>query len=300
MNGILPLWKPRGYTSHDCVMRVRRIYKMKKVGHTGTLDPEAEGLLPICLGEATKITPFLVDTEKVYIAELSLGSSTDTEDAHGMIIETKKVEIKPTDIEIDDVLNQFTGEIKQTPPMYSAVKVNGKKLYEYARANETVERPIRNVTIHRLERMNSSLEKINHFKLKIICSKGTYIRTLCVDIGKALGFPAHMSNLIRIKTGEFTKNQSVSFEDLENVQKMNDQDFLEGFLCPLEMGITHLQKYEVDEEMQVRVSYGQKLPRPEEFKADNPVAMTYKNHLLAIYQVHPENELAIKPVRVFN
>lgn len=300
MNGILPLWKPRGYTSHDCVMRVRRLYKMKKVGHTGTLDPEAVGVLPICLGEATKIVPFLVNTEKVYIAELSLGSSTDTEDAQGKIVETKEVINQPNDLEIDEVLKTFTGTIEQVPPMYSAVKVNGKKLYEYARENKEVERPIRTVTIHKLERISSINDKANHFKLKIICSKGTYIRTLCVDIGKALGFPAHMSDLTRIKTGEFTAEKSFTLEEIENTEKNEPIEILEKYLSPLEKGITHLYKHEVDENTKIRVSYGQKLPRPKEFPEMEPVVITYKGQLLAIYQVHPENELEIKPVRVFN
>lgn len=300
MNGILPLWKPRGYTSHDCVMRVRRLYKMKKVGHTGTLDPEAVGVLPICLGEATKIVPFLVNTEKVYIAELSLGSSTDTEDAQGKIVETKEVINQPNDLEIDEVLKTFTGTIEQVPPMYSAVKVNGKKLYEYARENKEVERPIRTVTIHKLERISSINDKANHFKLKIICSKGTYIRTLCVDIGKALGFPAHMSDLTRIKTGEFTAEKSFTLEEIENTEKNEPIESLEKYLSSLEKGITHLYKHEVDENTKIRVSYGQKLPRPKEFPEMEPVVITYKGQLLAIYQVHPENELEIKPVRVFN
>lgn len=140
MGGILPLWKPKGMTSHDCVMKIRKLYKTKKVGHTGTLDPEVEGVLPICIGQATKIVQFLTDTKKTYVAELKLGSATETEDSYGEIIEEVEVDEIPSQQVIENVLQSFKGEIIQVPPMYSAVKVAGKKLYEYARLNQTVER----------------------------------------------------------------------------------------------------------------------------------------------------------------
>src|SRR5690625_1326528 len=155
MDGIIPLFKPKGMTSHDCVARIRKLIKKKKIGHTGTLDPGVEGVLPICVGEATKIIPFLTPLKKVYIAEVSLGTSTTTEDAEGEIVEEKHVDILPTDLEIDKVLHSFVGEVTQVPPMYSAVKIKGKKLYEYARNNIEIERPKRTITIYELDRLKN-------------------------------------------------------------------------------------------------------------------------------------------------
>src|SRR5690625_1116434 len=165
---------------------------MKKVGHTGTLDPAVEGVLPICLGQATKIVPFLMDTTKTYIAEIKLGSATETEDAEGSIIEEKRLKGPLSNETIDTALASFKGEITQLPPMYSAVKVKGKKLYEYARNHEEVERPKRQVTIFDIIRLESDNNDDSLIKIKVVCSKGTYIRTLCVDIGKNLGYPSNM------------------------------------------------------------------------------------------------------------
>src|SRR5699024_9577484 len=197
LNGILPLWKPKGMTSRDCVVRVRKLFSMKKVGHTGTLDPEVEGVLPICLGQGTKIVPFLTDTKKTYVAEIMLGTARETEE------------------KIKKVLHSFEGKITQIPPMYSAVKVNGKKLYEYARNNEEVERPKREVTIHEIKHLSSKKNNNRIIKMKVICSKGTYIRTLCADIGKALGYPAHMYSLVRLATGSLDKKDTYTFDTIE-------------------------------------------------------------------------------------
>ncbi|ASN05691.1 tRNA pseudouridine(55) synthase TruB [Virgibacillus necropolis] len=293
MNGILPLWKPRGMTSHDCVAKIRRLFRTKKVGHTGTLDPEVEGVLPICIGQATKIVPYLTDTKKVYIAELKLGSTTDTEDAHGKIIEQKEVIWIPSHEEIETVLNRFKGQIVQVPPMFSAVKVNGKKLYEYARANETVDRPKRKVNIEQLQLIDI---KENRIKLKITCSKGTYIRTLCVDIGKALGYPAHMSDLMRTETGSFSVEDTVTFEQLEEKEKLQQHTDL---LLPIIRGLSHLDHYSVNEEVSKKVLFGQKLPKPMINLKTNPFIILYQKEILAIYQEHPDNSDQIKPVRVF-
>lgn len=204
MNGILPLWKNKGMTSHDCVMLVRKILHTKKVGHTGTLDPEAEGVLPICVGEATKIVPFLMDTSKTYRAALTLGFSTDTEDHTGKVMQTYKLMDQISEQVIKDVLQLFVGEISQQVPLYSAVKVNGMKLYEYARENIPVERPIRKVTIQNMKYLSSSFNEKDHtqtIQFEVTCSKGTYVRTLCTDIGRKLGLPAHMSDLARTASG---------------------------------------------------------------------------------------------------
>lgn len=294
LNGILPLWKPRGMTSHDCVMKCRKLFRTKKVGHTGTLDPEVDGVLPICIGQATKIVPFLTDTKKTYIAEVKLGASTDTEDAHGNIVETKVVSKLPSTAIIQEVLQSFQGKITQVPPMYSAVKVNGKKLYEYARENKVVDRPIRHVIIDDIELLSI---KNDSFRIKVICSKGTYIRTLCVDIGLELGYPAHMSDLTRTETASFTRDNSVTFAEIEKAVENNEETSL---LLPITKGLEHLDTYSVDYDTARKVANGQKLQIPLTLPNTNPFMVKYNEELLAIYQIHPENKELIKPVRVFN
>ncbi|WP_405102116.1 tRNA pseudouridine(55) synthase TruB [Oceanobacillus sp. FSL H7-0719] len=296
MEGILPLWKPKGMTSHDCVMKIRRIFQTRKVGHTGTLDPEVEGVLPICIGQATKIVPFLTDTKKIYIAEVKLGQTTETEDSYGNIIKEAAVDSFPSEEQIRQTLEMFQGDIVQVPPMYSAVKVNGRKLYEYARANETVERPKRSVHIYDIEYLGCQPES-NTIRFKATCSKGTYIRTLCVDIGGKLGFPAHMSFLERIQTGAFTEEEAVTFEQINQAAV---QDNLHSLLEPITMGVEHLAKLEVDKTTKEKITHGQKLPRPEQLPATNPFVVMHKSEFLAIYQLHPNNEDEIKAVRVFN
>ncbi|WLV25803.1 tRNA pseudouridine(55) synthase TruB [Aciduricibacillus chroicocephali] len=296
MDGILPLWKPVGMTSHDCVIKMRKLFKMKKVGHTGTLDPDAEGVLPICFGQATKIVPFLTDTKKTYIAALRIGRSTETEDASGATVEEKEVTKLPGREEIEHVLKRFTGAIVQIPPMYSAVKVNGKKLYEYARAGLPVERPSRTVHIDSLHIVPHPLEGKDCFGLEIMCSKGTYIRTLCVDIGKELGYPAHMAALERTQTGDFGKTDAVTFAMLEEAAAENR---LEDFLLPMERGISHLPRIEVNDETCIRVKFGQKLPRPDSELPKSPFLMTHNDQVLAVYEENQKNEREIRPVRVF-
>ncbi|WP_163971262.1 tRNA pseudouridine(55) synthase TruB [Oceanobacillus halotolerans] len=295
MDGILPLWKPKGMTSHDCVVKIRKLFGTKKVGHTGTLDPEVEGVLPICIGAATKIVPFLTDTKKTYIAELELGSATDTEDAQGEIIKQKSVANMPSKQIIENMLQSFKGKQIQIPPMYSAVKVNGKKLYEYARANETVERPTREITIYTLDYLDHD-PKHKRIKFKVVCSKGTYIRTLCVDIGKALGYPAHMSDLTRTATGSITSNEACSFDVIE---KKVQQDQAMSLLLPLTEGLSHLDRVDVDSSTKEKVLHGQKLKKTGQLVKSDPFMVMYGQQLLAIYQKHPTNSNEIKPVRVF-
>ncbi|WP_040980189.1 tRNA pseudouridine(55) synthase TruB [Oceanobacillus jeddahense] len=295
MNGILPLWKPKGMTSFDCVAKCRRYFNTKKVGHTGTLDPEVEGVLPICLGNATKVVPFLTDTKKVYLGTVALGTATETEDATGSVIEEKKVVEMPTKTEIEAVLEAFKGAITQVPPMYSAVKVNGKKLYEYARANEEVERPSREVFIYDLQLLAIDESK-NSFDLYVECSKGTYIRTLCVDTGKELGYPAHMLQLERIKTGSFSKKNTVTFAMIEEAAAKNEQAQL---LRPISEGLSHLVHQDVDNALKLRIKNGQKLAVTEAPVTNNPFVFTNNEEVLAIYGKHPEQPGQIKPLRVF-
>ena len=217
MNGVLLLNKPRGMTSHDCVMKVRRILGTKKVGHTGTLDPDVEGVLPICIGSATKLVQFLTAETKEYTGEVTVGYSTTTEDASGEVVERHAVTDVFRQAEIEQVLRSMIGTSIQIPPMYSAVKVKGKKLYEYARAGIEVERPQREVTIFELDLLGDIHQKegLLKFKFQVRGSKGIFIRTVAVTIGEKLGYPAHMSDLQRIASGSFKLEDCVTFEDIE-------------------------------------------------------------------------------------
>ncbi len=287
-------------TSHDCVAKIRHMIGKQKVGHTGTLDPEVEGVLPICIGEATKIIPFLSSLKKEYIATVFLGTATTTEDAEGKIVDQREIDIPPTEDEIDHVLQSFTGEITQIPPMYSAVKVKGRKLYEYARDNIPVERPIRQVTIHELLQLKKREDEnsTNTFSIRISCSKGTYIRTLCVDIGKALGYPAHMGDLKRIETDAVKLKDTISFEEIKRAiheQKMNQ------IVIPIKEMLNHIPTWQVDERLKIKILHGQKLPFPENLGTQSNIFKAmYQQQVLAIYERRVSDDNKMKPIRVFN
>ncbi len=233
MNGILLVNKPSKMTSHDVVNKVRKILHTKKVGHCGTLDPDATGVLVLCIGKATKALQFLMSEEKEYIATLSLGQLTDTFDASGCIIEEKEFQGVS---HVDEILQTFLGQQQQIPPIYSAIKVNGKKLYEYARQNEDVDIQPRNIEIKKIELLS---QKDNLIQFKVLCSKGTYIRSLCVDIAKKLGYPGHMLHLIRSQSGYFHLDDCYSLEDIENGH---------FHLLTLEEAFAHFEHYVVDDE----------------------------------------------------
>ncbi|MEH7010704.1 tRNA pseudouridine(55) synthase TruB [Neobacillus niacini] len=300
MEGILPLYKPAGLTSHDCVFRLRKILKTKKVGHTGTLDPDVTGVLPICIGKATKVAEYITDAGKSYEGEVTIGYSTTTEDASGEKVEEKKVKDTISRKEILQVLDSFTGEIEQTPPMFSAVKVNGTRLYEYARKGIEVERPTRKVTIYSIELLDDrevfSGETIS-FRFRVSCSKGTYIRTLAVMIGEELGYPAHMSNLIRVQSAAFSIDDCLTFEQIEKLMEMGT---ISTCLRPLEMALSHLPKYIINDKVAEKVKNGALLPIPDYLKNSNgPIsAETEEGQALAIYFVHPNKPGLLKPVKV--
>ena len=216
MNGVLNIYKPTGITSFDVVSIVRKISNVKKVGHAGTLDPEASGVLPVCIGRATKAIDYIMGDFKIYEAELKLGVITDTYDREGKIL--KESEVTASEEEIIQAINSFVGEIKQVPPMYSALKVNGKKLYELARAGIEIEREARPVTIYDIDIIEM---KIPYVKFRVKCSKGTYIRSLCYDIGELLECGGMMWNLQRTATGQFHIEDAVNIEDLnrENINQ---------------------------------------------------------------------------------
>lgn len=225
-NGVLILDKDSGMTSHDCVFKLRKLFQTKKVGHTGTLDPEVTGILPICLGRATKLARFLTDEGKRYVAEVTIGTATMTEDAHGEVVERQVIHPDEfTPAQVDEALQRLTGTIEQIPPYYSAVKVNGKKLYEYARKGQTVERPRRMVEIHRLERTSELTfeEDVCRFRIEVDCGKGTYIRTLAVQVGELLGFPAHMSELRRTRSGAFEETDAVTLGTLQEMESIEER-----------------------------------------------------------------------------
>ncbi|MGI6153476.1 MAG: tRNA pseudouridine(55) synthase TruB [Christensenellaceae bacterium] len=210
MNGVLNVLKPPGMSSFDVIRRLRRVLGIKKIGHTGTLDPGAAGVLPICVGRATKISEHLMGNPKSYIAEITFGKATDTQDSYGQEIAVADCKIEKPDVE--RVLLRFTGEIEQQVPMYSAASVNGVRLYTLARQGKTVSKPPRKVVIHKIELIGGD---VNRFLLRVHCSKGTYIRTLCKDIGDALGVPAYMSFLLRTGTGCFKIEDSLTLDEVE-------------------------------------------------------------------------------------
>ena len=268
MNGIIIIDKPMGRTSHDMVYVMRKLTGIKKVGHTGTLDPMATGVLPVCIGNATKVADMLTLSDKRYIAELVLGRTTDTQDADGKVL--TECEVNCTEEEIRAAVMSFVGEFEQVPPMYSAIKQNGKKLYELARQGIEVERKSRRITIHSID-----ILKIdgNHVTIDVSCSKGTYIRTLCEDIGKKLGVGAYMNTLRRTKTGPFSIEESYTVEDVE---KLKENGQLESVIIPVDRMFEEYPKITLN---------------PKQVKSvTNGMAMTYRGGAEGqTYRVYDEN-----------
>ena len=223
MDGVIIINKPKGFTSQDVVSKTKKILNVKKAGHTGTLDPLATGVLPVLIGNYTKLSKYLIEHDKVYRAKIKFGEQRETGDLEGKIVKTS--DVKVSDIEnIKFVLNKMIGEQMQVPPMYSAIKINGKKLYEYARNGETVEVPARKIEIYKLDLIDFN-EIEQSLEVEISCSKGTYIRVLCEDIAKNLGTVGFMEELNRIKVDKFDIDKSLSFEDLEK-NKENIEKYL--------------------------------------------------------------------------
>ena len=216
INGIINVYKEAGYTSFDVVARLRGILRIKKIGHTGALDPDAVGVLPVCVGNATKICDVLIDTDKQYRCTMLLGTKTDTYDTSGRVINQASINV--TQAQIIQTVKSFVGDINQMPPMYSAIKVNGKKLYEYARKGETVELKPRPVSIYDIKIEDISLPYVT---FTVDCSKGTYIRSLCNDIGEALGCFGTMDKLIRTRAGKFMLENAISLDEIEQLSKEN-------------------------------------------------------------------------------
>ena len=213
MQGIINVYKPQDFTSHDCVAIVRRVSGVKKTGHTGTLDPMATGVLPVCIGKATRVIQYMDEDTKEYICTMKLGLRTDTLDVWGSVLEEKPA-VSVTKEEAVQVLKTFEGRISQTPPKYSAIKVNGKKLYEYARAGKDVEIKPREVVIHKIDVLDVTGETI---KFRMCCGKGTYVRSVCDDAGRIFGCGAAMSSLVRSRNGMFSIDDAVDIRDIKEM-----------------------------------------------------------------------------------
>jgi tRNA pseudouridine55 synthase len=250
LDGVLLLDKPVGLSSNDALIRAKRLYLAKKAGHTGTLDPLASGLLPLCFGEATKFSQDLLEADKTYEATMRLGIRTTTGDAEGEAIDTRDVTCDERTVE--QALAQFRGDIVQVPPMYSALKRDGKPLYEYARAGQTVEREGRRVTIHVLEMIACALPDVT---FRVTCSKGTYVRTLAEDIGEALGCGAHLVMLRRTGVGALTLANSVTLDALSDAQP-SERD---GWLQPVDALLSTFPSVQLDEDATRRFLHGQRL-----------------------------------------
>ncbi|MCC7665896.1 tRNA pseudouridine(55) synthase TruB [Liquorilactobacillus satsumensis] len=231
MNGILPLYKERGMTSNDCVFKCRKIFKMRRIGHSGTLDPTVDGVLPICIGSATKVVNYLMDSGKIYTGEITLGFATTTEDLEGERVAQQDITTPFNAAEIAAAMNKLTGEMIQIPPLYSAIKVKGRRLYDYARAGDPVERPKRKIQVDYFKQVKPPVfdaeKKEQRLYFEVGCGKGTYIRTLAVDLGKKLGVPAVMSDLTRLASGGFTIGQAIT---LEQLHKAADDGTLSQYL----------------------------------------------------------------------
>ena len=300
VEGILPVWKEKGMTSFACVSRVRHLLGIKKVGHAGTLDPEVEGVLPIAVGAGTKVLEYMLEADKTYTGEITLGYSTSTEDATGTIIEKRPV---PKDIQnndIDQVLTEFVGSIEQVPPMFSAVKVKGKKLYEYAFEGIEIERPARKIQIYSLKRTSDIIydeeQETLRFSFVVSCSKGTYIRTLAVDIGKKLGCPAHMSELTRIRSGNILAEQTHTLTEVEAAVRNKE---IETLFLPIDYVLTQFNKITIDDKLWKQVKNGALLNEEDIHTEEYPILFVYKNVIVALYDKHPKKTGKLKPVKMF-
>ena len=301
MRGLLPICKEKGMTSHDVVLRLRKILKMKKIGHTGTLDPDVDGVLLVCLGEGTKLVELLMDGQKEYQGSITLGYSTETEDASGEKVSTTPV-LTPVNIDlIDQKMAEMEGVINQVPPYYSAVKVNGRKLYEYARAGEIVERPVRQVQIDSFIRTSEPVynesQQTQTWDFHVVCGKGTYVRTLAVDLGEKLGFASHMSRLTRNATGGFNQQQALT---LDQVQVAVEQGTINEAIRPIESALTEFPSIILTESQYHDVQHGKLLPH-DYFNSlvSEQTVLFYQGLARAIYQPHPLKPNLLKPLRMF-
>lgn len=327
-NGILNVYKEAGWTSFDVVAKLRGILKTKKIGHGGTLDPSVTGVLPVAVGKSTRLLEYMEAAGKVYEGEVTIGYSTETEDADGALVRKTPLLVEGrcplNEVQIDDAIASFVGKIQQTPPMYSAVKIQGKKLYEYARAGQTVERPAREVLIKSFERTSpltiDAERDVVTFTFKVACSKGTYVRTLAVDLAEKLGFAGHMSKLQRTASNGLILAEAKSLSEIEAAQAMGN---LVNLFYPAEYAVSDLIRIDLTTEQYEMARVGKKFAEKDWSKArenadesmnkqnkaeflltdlseltQDKFAAFYDEKLVAVYMKHPEKEGIWKPNKV--
>ena len=292
IHGVFLLDKPQGMSSNDIMQKVKRIFQANKAGHTGALDPLATGMLPICLGEATKFSQFLLDADKRYLVTAKLGERTDTSDAEGQIVETRDVKVKTP--EILTALEQFRGDILQVPTMFSALKHNGKPLYEYARQGITVEREARPITIFELNFIEYNAP---YLTLEVHCSKGTYIRTLVDDLGETLGCGAHVTMLRRTAVADYPTEKMLDWNALQALAESQDLSFLDALLLPIDTAVEKLPTLTLNESQAQGIGFGQRV------KFDNPNSLqgqvrlfSHENRFLGVAVIDENN--VIRPQRL--
>lgn len=298
MDGIIPVWKERGMTSHDVVFRLRRILHEKKIGHTGTLDPDVDGVLVCCVGQATKLVELLTDKKKQYIGEITLGFQTDTEDASGTIVAEHPLAAPLTPAAIQAAMATLEGDITQIPPLYSAVKVKGRHLYDYARAGEAVERPKRQVHVAQFQLTDSPVfdatTGYQSFHFLVNCGKGTYVRTLATDLGVALGTVATMTALTRTASSPYQADDCFTLQAIAENYQAGD----ERFLKPLESALTQYPVWEVPAPLEKLVRNGAVLHQTQ-LPQTLPVRAYVQGTLTALYGQHPKQPGEAKPIRMF-
>ena len=292
IHGVFLLDKPQGTSSNDIMQKVKRIFQANKAGHTGALDPLATGMLPICLGEATKFSQFLLDADKRYLVTAKLGERTDTSDAEGQIVETRDVKVKTP--EILTALEQFRGDILQVPTMFSALKHNGKPLYEYARQGITVEREARPITIFELNFIEYNAP---YLTLEVHCSKGTYIRTLVDDLGEVLGCGAHVTMLRRTAVADYPTEKMLDWHALQSLAEQQDLSLLDALLLPMDTAVAKLPALTLNESQTQGIGFGQRI------KFDNPNSLqgqvrlfSHENRFLGVAVIDENN--VIRPQRL--
>ena len=281
--GFLNIYKPKGLTSHDVVARLRKITKVRQIGHTGTLDPFATGVLPICIGKATRLIEYL-DDDKEYLATVQFGKNTTTYDLEGEI--TATFDKKVTEEDVKNTLKDFEGEISQIPPIYSAIKVNGKKLYDYARQGQDIEIKPRKVTISKIE-LKEFDKTSQSAKITVACSKGTYIRSIAYDLGAKLGCGGYLTALERTKAGKFQVNTTIKLEDLTEVSQI-----VENLINPLDM--LNIPIHNLSENEREKVSHGMSICNSD-FPDSDIVILSYGGRIYAIGKVE-QNKILVKKV----
>ena len=292
IHGVFLLDKPQGMSSNDIMQKVKRIFQANKAGHTGALDPLATGMLPICLGEATKFSQFLLDADKRYLVTAKLGERTDTSDAEGQIVETRDVKVKTS--EILTALEQFRGDILQVPTMFSALKHNGKPLYEYARQGITVEREARPITIFELNFIEYNAP---YLTLEVHCSKGTYIRTLVDDLGEALGCGAHVTMLRRTAVADYPTEKMLDWNALQALAEPQDLSLLDALLLPIDTAVANLPMLTLNESQTQGIGFGQRIKFDNSNRLQGQVRLfSHENRFLGVAVIDENN--VIRPQRL--